>query len=130
MSAHSSWVAISLIAVWAGQASAQSVAPNTIEIVSVAGCLRERGADNWMLVAATEPVPSIANAPQAKELPTTPPDGKNTFKLIGVAEFGLPTYRDRTVVVKGLWIKATPVGRLNITSVVPALPACAPGAPK
>lgn len=109
---------------------AQAPAPNRVEIVSVAGCLRERGADNWMLVAATEPVASLANAPQLRELPTSPPDGTNTFKLIGVAEFGLPTFRDRTVVVKGLYVKATPVSRLNLTSVVQALPACAASAPK
>ena len=111
-------------------AAAQSPTPKPVDIVSVTGCLRERGADNWMLVAATEPVSSIANAPRASELPKAPPDGKNTFKLIGVAEFGLSTQRDRTVVVKGLYIKATPVSRLNITSVVPALPACAAAAPK
>ena len=31
-------------------------------------CLREQGT-NWMLVAATDPVPSIANQAQAKEIP-------------------------------------------------------------
>ena len=37
-----------------------------------------------MLVAATEPVPSIANGAGARRFPTTPPAGKNTFRLIGV----------------------------------------------
>lgn len=83
-----------------------------------------------MLVAATDPVASIANAPQAKEVPTAAPEGKNAFKLIGVSEFSLPGKKDHTVVVRGLFIKATPVSRVNVTSIVEALPSCAAGAPK
>ena len=101
-----------------------------VEIVSVTGCLRERPPDAWMLVAATEPVPSIANAPPASEMPKTPPDGTLTFRLIGVGEFKLPTLRDKTMLVKGLLIKDTPTSRLNVTSVVEALPGCAPAAPR
>ena len=110
-------------------ATAQPTAKK-VDIVSVTGCLRLQGADNWMLVAATEPVASIANAPLKKELPTAPPDGKSSFKLIGVGEFNLPTLKDHTVVVRGLLIKATPVSRVNVTSVADALPSCAPAAPK
>ena len=112
-------------------ASAEQEPPTKkVEIVSVTGCLREQGAGNWMLVAATDPVPSIANAASAKEVPTTAPDGKNSYKLIGVSEFALPGKKDRTLVVRGLFIKDTPVSRVNVTSVVEALPACAAGAPK
>ena len=82
-------------------AAGQAAAPRKVEIVSVTGCLREQGANNWMVVAATEPVPSVANQAPPDEIPKTPPDGKNAFKLIGVGEFGLPTLRDRTVVVRG-----------------------------
>jgi hypothetical protein len=110
--------------------SAQEPATKKVEIVSVTGCLREQGAGNWMLVAATDLVPSLANAASAKELPTTAPDGKNAYKLIGVGEFALPGKKDRTLVVRGLFIKDTPVSRVNVTSVVEALPACAAGAPK
>ena len=60
---------------------------------------------------------STANAPSPKELATLPTGGKNEFQLIGVADFNLPAHRDHTVVVKGLPIKATPVSRLNVTSV-------------
>lgn len=125
----------SLFAVLVGLAAgplgaAQEPATKKVDIVSVTGCLREQGAGNWMLVAATDPVQSIANAPSAKELPTTAPGGKNTFKLIGVSEFSLPGKKDHTVVVRGLFIKATPVSRVNVTSVVDALPSCAAGAPK
>jgi hypothetical protein len=110
--------------------ASQEPASKKVDIVSVTGCLREQGAGNWMLVAATDPVASIANAASAKEVPTTAPDGKNSYKLIGVSEFGLPGKKDRTVVVRGLFIKVAPVSRLNLTSIVEALPACAAGAPK
>jgi len=99
-----------------------------IDIVSVTGCLREQGT-NWMLVAATEPVPSIANQAQGKEIPATPPAGKNTFRLIGTSEFNLPTMKDHTVVIRGLFIKDK-VSRINVTSAVEAVASCAPGAPK
>ena len=102
--------------------------PKKVEIVSVTGCLREQGA-NWMLVAATEPVPSVANQAQAKELPATPPAGKNTYRLIGTSEFNLPTMKDRTVVIRGLFLKDK-VSRINVTSAVEAVASCAPGAPK
>ena len=102
--------------------------PKKVDIVSVTGCLREQGT-NWMLVAATEPTPSIANQAQGAEIPTTPPAGKNTFRLIGTSEFNLPTMRDHTVVIRGLFIKDK-VSRINVTSAVEAVASCAPGAPK
>ena len=102
--------------------------PKKVEIVSVTGCLREQGT-NWMLVAATDPTPSIANQAQGAEIPTTPPAGKNTFRLIGTSEFNLPTMKDHTVVIRGLFIKDK-VSRINVTSAVEAVASCAPGAPK
>jgi len=96
-----------------------------IEIVSVSGCLREASADTWMLVNATDPVPSNANAPEKREIPAAPPAGKNQFRLIGVSEFNLPVYKDHAVLVKGLHIKAQPVSRLNITSVTAIAATCA-----
>ena len=105
-------------------------APTTkkIDIVSVTGCLREQGT-NWMLVAATEPTASVANQAQGADIPATPPAGKNTFRLIGVSEFNLPQMKDRTVVIRGLFIKDK-VSRINVTSAVEAVASCAPGAPK
>ena len=73
-----------------------------------------------MLVAATDPVPSVANQAQAAEIPTTPPAGKNTFRLIGTSEFNLPAMKDHTVVIRGLFIKDK-VSRINMTSVVEAV---------
>jgi hypothetical protein len=107
---------------------AQAPATKKVEIVSVTGCLREQGT-NWMLVAATDPVPSVANQAQGKDVPTTPPGGKNAFRLIGVSEFNLPQMKDRTVVIRGLFIKDK-VSRINVTSAVEAVATCAPGAPK
>jgi hypothetical protein len=101
-----------------------------VEIVSVIGCLREQEPGKWRLVAATDPVPSSANAPSKEEVPATVPTGKNAFELIGVSEFKLPGLKDQTVVVRGLLIEAPPARRLNITSVVLAVAECTPGAEK
>lgn len=119
-------LALALSFIAAGAAHGQ----NTVDIVKVVGCLREQGTGNWMLVVATEPEASSANAPPRSEVPKEAPAGKNTFKLIGVGEFNLPAYKDHTVLVKALYIKDTPLSRLNITSVTDALPACASSAPK
>ena len=105
-----------------------------VDIVSVTGCLRQstpnadRGRDPggiWTLEAATDPVVSIANAPPAKDIPATPPIGTNTFRLIGVSEFNLAAHKGHTVIVKGLFIKAEPISRVNITSVTMVAPTCA-----
>jgi len=114
----------------AAAVGAQAPATNKVEIVSVTGCLREQGAGNWVLVAATDPVPSAANQAPAAELPPTPPAGKNTFRLLGVGEFNLPQHRDRTMVIRGLLIKAAPTSRINMTSSAEAVATCAAGAPK
>jgi len=104
---------------------AQAATPaHKVEIVSITGCLKEAPPNNWTVTAATDPVPSTANAPAAKDLPAAPPSGKNVFKLIGVSEFNLPAHRDHTVLIKGLLIKAAPVSRLNMTSVVTVAPSC------
>jgi hypothetical protein len=120
-----------LLALHAPRQSSGQATPrpaNKVEIVSVTGCLKEATPDNWTLTAATDPVPSSANAPTAKEVPAATPAGKNAFRLIGVSEFNLPAHRDQTVVIKGLFIKATPMSRLNMTSVTMVSPSCAPAA--
>jgi hypothetical protein len=101
-----------------------------VDIVSVTGCLREQAGDTWMLVAATEPAPSSANAPAKPEIPAEAPNGTRRYRLIGVSEFAMPTHKDRTVVVKGLLITDATDARLNVTSVVDAVPQCLPSAPK
>ncbi len=108
-----------------------STAPTKkVDIVSVTGCLREPTANTWTLTAATDPVPSSANAPAAKDIPATPPAGHNQFRLIGVSEFNLPAHKGHTVIIKGLHIKATPVSRLNVTSVTMVAASCTDGAGK
>jgi hypothetical protein len=77
-----------------------------------------------MLTSATEPEPSIANAPPAGQPYKGPTNGKHTFRLIGVSEFDLPSHKGHTVLVKGLFIKAEPVSRLNITSVTMLSDSC------
>ena len=100
-----------------------------VEIVSVTGCLREQAPNTWMLVAATDPVPSLANQAQGDDIPKTAPAGKNAFRLIGVSEFNFPQHRDRTMVIRGLFIKDK-VSRINVTSAVEAVASCVAGAPK
>lgn len=101
-----------------------------VDIVAVTGCLKEQAPNTWMLVSATDPVPSNANAPPAKELPLLTKTGKNEFRLLGVEVFNLPAHKDRTVVVKGLHLKAMPTSRLNVTSVTTVAETCPPPAPK
>lgn len=112
-----------------GRALAQAApASKKVEIVSVTGCLQEAAPNRWTLTSATDPVPSNANAPSAKDRPATPPAGTNAFSLIGVSEFNLPAHRDHTVTIKGLFIKATPMSRVNMTSVTMVSPSCVPPA--
>jgi hypothetical protein len=107
------------------QGSAPSKKPEKIEPVAVVGCLREAKPGVWTLVNASEPVPSHANAPSAKELAALPKGGGRSFQLVGLAAFDMPSHRGHTVVVKGLRIAATPADRLNVTSITTVVPACA-----
>ncbi len=108
-----------MVAAVAAQAPADKV-----PIVAVAGCLDQQ-ADKWMLTSATEPEPSIANGPPGGQPYKGPTAGKNTFQLIGVSEYDLPSHKGHTVLIKALFIKAEPVSRLNITSVTMLSATCA-----
>jgi len=122
-------ILILVASAWVVSMDVPAVAQAPVEkvpVVAVAGCLVEQG-DNWMLTSATEPEPSIANGPPAGEPYKGPTSGKNTFRLIGVSEFDLPSHKGHTVLVKALFIKAEPVSRLNITSVTMLSATCAPG---
>jgi hypothetical protein len=112
----------------AASLAAQPSAPaGKVPVVAVTGCLVEQGT-HWMLTSATEPVPSIANGPPAGEAITGPTSGKASYRLIGVSEFDLPAHKGHTVLIKGLFIKAAPVSRVNVTSVTMVSTACAPAA--
>lgn len=108
----------------------QEASPKKIDIVAMTGCLRESSPGAWMLTSATDPVPSTANAPAKADIPSTPPAGRNEVRLLGVSEFNLPAHKGHTVLMKGLYIKATPVNRLNVTSVTMVSAACVAGAEK
>jgi hypothetical protein len=104
-------------------ASAQTPAQK-IDIVRVTGCLRQDRADDWMLINATDPTVDSARATNSDQAPSAPTSGKNQYRLIGVSEFNLLSRKDQTVLVKGLLIKATPMSRLNITSVTAVAASC------
>lgn len=109
-------------------AHAQAPAPAAkVPVVAVTGCLTAQGTD-WTLTSATEPVPSIANGPPAGEAIKGATSGKASYRLIGVSEFDLPAHKGHTVLIKGLFIKAAPMSRVNVTSVTMVSSACAPAA--
>ena len=117
-----------LSATLGSSASAQSTPEPKVEKIdpiAVVGCLQEAKPDVWMLVNASDPVVSTANAPSAKELAAMPKGGKRTFQLIGVAIFNLAAHRGHAVLVKGLPITAKPADRLNVTSVTMVASTCA-----
>ena len=118
--------AMKILAVMLAVAAAQAASSTKVDIVSVAGCLKEPAPNDWRVLNATDPVASNANAPAAKDIPAAPPVGKNEFKLIGISEFNLPQHKDHAVIVKGLHIKVTPPGmsRLNVTSVTTIAASC------
>lgn len=95
--------------------------PGEVPIMAISGCLRQEGA-NWFVANATEPAPSTAGADSAA--PTGPTTGRNRYQLIGIGEFNVAASKDRLVTVKGLFIKAAPVSRLNLTSLKPLADSC------
>ena len=105
--------------------------PEKIDPVAVVGCLKDGAGGSWRLVDASDPQPSTANAPTPKELAALDKPGRNEFQLVGISIFNLPAHRNHWVVVKGLPISATPVNRLNVTSVTMKAESCPPApAPK
>ena len=100
--------------------------PQKIEIVSSVGCLKLEGTNDWRLINATDPTTSRAGTPTPDQVPKEPTAGKNQFKLIGVSEFPLSEKKDKTVYVRGMYIKATPMNRINITSVTVVSASCVP----
>lgn len=125
------WVSGMVVALGAGLAAGAGVAvaasaqvpANKVPVMAVAGCLTEQGSD-WVLTSASDPEPSIANGPPADQPYTGPKGGKNTVRLIGISEFDLPKHKGHTVLVKGLYIKAEPMSRLNVTSVTMIAESC------
>ena len=119
-------VLATLVTVSSAAIAAQPPAPDKVPIVAVAGCIAEQPAGTWLLTTATEPVPSIANAPPSGQPYTGPKAGKGRFQLIGISEFDLPAHKGHNVLIKGLYVKAAPVSRLNVTSVTMLATTCPP----
>lgn len=107
----------------ASAALAQATPAEKVPIVGVTGCLAAEGSETWLLTNATAPEPSTAGASVKKEA-SVPALGKGQFRLIGVSNFDLPSLKGHMVLVKGLQIKATPIDRLNVTSVTSLAPTC------
>ena len=105
-----------LLAVWSVQPGRPATG-NKVDVVAVAGCVTESSPDVWMLTNASDPTVSSANAPSPKELAAFPKSGTNEYRLTGVTIFNLPAHRGHTVLIKGLLNKATPMSRVNVTSV-------------
>jgi hypothetical protein len=95
-----------------------------VDVVRVTGCLRRAAADAWTLSAATDPVAITRADPAVPPAQAAPTAGSNEFKLIGTEEFDLASRKDRLVAVKGLLIRATPMSRLNVTSVTTVADSC------
>lgn len=95
--------------------------PAKVPIMAVSGCLKQEGA-NWFVTTATDPIASSAAADTAP--PAGPTTGKGKVQLVGLGEFNLPAIKDHAVTAKGLFVKAAPVSRLNLTSLKSLGPAC------
>jgi hypothetical protein len=113
-----------MLAVFALWLLLQGESPKKVDIVSVTGCLREATPGTWTLENATDPAVSTANAPPAKDIPSVAPAGRNSYRLIGVSEFNLAAHKGHAVIIKGLFIKATPMSRVNMTSVTMVAASC------
>jgi hypothetical protein len=110
----------------AAGSQATAAAPKRVDVVAVAGCLAESTPGVWTLTSASDPVVSNANTPSARELQSFAKSGKLEFRLDGVSVFNLPAHRGHSVLIKGLLNKATPVDRLNVTSVTMVSAECPP----
>jgi hypothetical protein len=106
--------------------SPRGATTSKVDVVAVAGCLKESSPDSWVLTNASDPVVSTANAPSPTELEKFAKTGKNEYQLTGVSIFNLPAHRGQTLLVKGLLNKATPSSRLNVTSVTMVSAECPP----
>jgi hypothetical protein len=106
-------------------AQATSSSPARVPIVTVAGCVREQPAGTWLLVNASDPVPS-PDGPTRLGPGTVPTLGRNQFRLIGVGPFRLSSRRNHTAVVQGMQIGSSGERRLNVTSVQSVASSCDP----
>jgi hypothetical protein len=79
----------------------------------------ENAPNTWTLVSATDPVPSSANAPR-RRTSRDAAGGQERVPAHRRVRVQSAAHKDHTVVIKGLFIKATPTSRINVTSVTTA----------
>lgn len=114
-------------------AAAQASSLQKVDVVSVTGCVTAAPGDTWMLTNATDPMPDerpgagrgrgADTAPQPPPA-STPPSGKNRYRLIGILELGVPDHKGHIVTIKGLLIPDTEK-KINVTSVKMVASSCA-----
>lgn len=134
----------------AGQQTSPARPKPQVEMVQAVGCVEPRGASTWWLTRASEPEvspPGMFNRVQVDAVLAALKLGSLEFQLVGVADFldadGLlatgnradftepdqvnatgELREGRTVLVKGLLIKADDVSRINLTTVVGLAETC------
>jgi mono/diheme cytochrome c family protein len=102
--------------------------PN-FSLVRVVGCLTPRG-DGWIVANSTEPARTGRPQPAPDEAigATNPPSGTATFELMSFAAYEPAKHARRIVELRGFLIRRPEDSRINVTSITPVGPVCAPEA--
>jgi mono/diheme cytochrome c family protein len=97
-----------------------------LKLVEAVGCLVRSESQAWMLHRASSPVVTTGQSTSAAELrqSATIPLGSQTYRLLGVDEFGPQRAGAHKVAVKGVLIKDANDSRLNVTSLQTVAGAC------
>jgi hypothetical protein len=97
-----------------------------LKLVEAVGCLVRSESQAWMLHRASSPVVTTGQSTSAAELrqSATIPLGSQTYRLLGVDEFGPQRAGAHKVAVKGVLIKDANDSRLNVTSLQAVAGAC------
>jgi hypothetical protein len=108
-----------------GGRAAPAGAPK-LKLVEAVGCLVRSESQAWMLHRASSPVVTTGQSTSAAELrqSATIPLGSQSYRLLGVDEFGPQRAAAHKVAVKGVLIKDANDSRLNVTSLQTVAGAC------
>jgi len=100
--------------------------PN-FSLVQVVGCLVPRG-NTWVVTNSTEPVRAALPQPGPEEVVVAenPPSGTATFELLSSAAYTPAKHAGRVVELRGFLIRRPKDSRINVTSLEPVGPECAP----
>ena len=96
----------------------ESVAPGTLEIAEVVGCLEQGPGSFWTLARASGPVTSTTQSTTsvAVKAAAVTPLGDQRYRLLGVAAFHPSDSLSGKVAVKGILIPRAGQTDINITS--------------